>query len=711
MAGNQPYFEFNAKRDSDADFEAIKSSYAFEQEKISTELAEIEQKISELEASADTLDEAQKRELKQLKINRNKVAIQGNPNAEHLQALEKNPENYVALYSVKQNVEEADEAKATLEIDPNGELKLKIQMLHPTSANMEISDGKVSFSTEGMTAKEMHDMIAFLQSHGIVADMDNLKLENADEETLDMFDEAEQLFEDEKAGEESLFPFAEVKEGDYEEYPEEEPVDKLKGNMFDDVLPDEEEEEAPVETPKFGEQKEEESYGLFGGKAPKKTVPVDKSSKDGFDQSVTKWMNKNKRKNFSWFEGNTWDGWDTFTCYSSENPRQNRKPITIDPKTGEMKYNYEFKVYTKMVNGHLQVCFSLPPGRNLTDDQAYMITSALKDAGVKYVRYGKGMTDTNEAIMRSACAKRLLVPTDHKISFDRYDKMIDAATQKVDTNSPEIYRYKYDLAMQMDRTLRKKGIDYRDQANRNKPDCRRIRWAVGAYQLHPFRDLWEDFGLRGDYEKRIAEGTPGDPRCTNPNDGATKVIGAKMAVGSLYQMFSDNAGQNVGYLLSKECKSLNEKEKDVLRAYVDNNGLSTETSVRDMPPAALRKIYDEMCKTQEVKVKEDIEKEYFEILQRNKQDGSKDNPEKGAIREVYGRADTYIRNMNEELKDCQLSPIFLTQNAMPKHDFTKARKEAEDKGLVRKINNTKNTNEPTTTKALSKSGARKDEGR
>jgi len=698
MAENQPYFEYNSKRDADADFKAIKSSYTFEQEKISTELAEIEQKISELEASADTLDEAQKRELKQLKINRNKVAIQGNPNAEHLQALDKNPENYVALYSIKQNVEEADEAKATLEIDPNGELKLKIQMLHPTSANMEISDGKVSFSTEGMTAKEMHDMIAFLQSHGIVADMDNLKLENADEKTLDMFDEAEQLFEDEKAGEESLFPFAEVKEGDYEEYPEEEPLDKLKGNMFDDILPDEEEEEAPVETPKFGEQKEE-SYGLFGGKAPKKTVPVDKSSKDDFDQSITKWMNKNKRKNFSWFEGNTWDGWDTFTCYSSENPRQNRKPITIDPKTGEMKYNYEFKVYTKMVNGHLQVCFSLPPGRNLTDDQAYMITSALKDAGVKYVRYGKGMTDANEAIMRTACAKRLLVPTDHKIDFERYDKMINAAAQKVDTNSPEIYRYKYDLAMQMDRILRKKGIDYRDDANKDKPDCRRIRWAIGTYKLHPFRDLWEDHGLRDDYEKKLAEGTPG-PDCINPKDGAKRVIGAKRAVGLLYKMFSENADQNVGYLLSKEFKSLNDKEKGVLRAYIDNNGLSTETSVRDMPPAALRKIYDEMCKTQEVKAKEDIDKEYLELLKKSKQNGSKNDPEEVAVRKIFGSADTYIRNMNDQLQEYSLPKIVLTAVDMDslKHDFADAKIKAKEQNLIREY-------------TPRKVGGRKDEGR
>ena len=237
--------------------------------------------------------------------------------------------------------------------------------------------------------------------------------------------------------------------------------------------------------------------------------------------------------------------------------------------------------------------------------------------------------------------------------------------------------------MQMDKLLRAKGIDYTDVSNKNNPDCRAIRWAVGAYQLHPFRDLWEDFGLRGDYEKRLSEGTPSDPKCIDSNNGAKKVIGAKLAVGSLYEMFSENTDNDVGYLLSKGNRSLNEQEKSALQQYVLETGLPTDTKVRDMPSAALRMIYAEMCKTQENKVQKDIEKEYFEILRINKQNGSKDDPEKGAVKEIFARADTYIQDMNEQLKDCNLPPIFLARKAMPKHNFAHAREEAIAQGLVR----------------------------
>ncbi len=698
MAENQPYFEFNSKRDADADFEAILNSHSSGQKISSEELDAIEQQIKGLNENLDNLDgeerENAEREIKHLRIKRNQVAIKDSLNSEHLQALENNPETYTALYSIKNNVEEADEAKAHLEIGENDQLKLKIQMLQPMAMDIDIVDGKVQFSPEGMTPEKMHDMIAFLQTHGIVVNDDSLKLENADQETQEVFEEAMEQFDDENQGEPQVFSFTGYGDGDYEEVTDSsyDPADEIRGHWANDATA----ENFPAEEPKTEENEEQEegSTGLFGGKVPQKADHGANAQKEEFDKSVTTWMNKNKRKGFSWFEGSTYNGWDTFTCYSGENPKQNRTPITVDHKTGAMKCNYEFKIYSRMKNGRLEICFSLPPGKNLTDDQAYLITSALKDAGVKYVEYQKGtkaMSDSNEAIMRTACGKRLLVPTEHKVNTERYDKMIAAASQKVGANSPELYRYKYDLAMQMDKLLRKKGVDYRDPSKKNNPDCRTIRWAVGAYQLHPFRDLWEDFGLRGDYEKRLSEGTPSDPKCTDPNDGAKKVIGAKMAVGSLYEMFSDNASQDVAHLLSKDCKSLNDNEKGVLQAYVDNNGLSKDTQVRDMPPAALRAIYAEMCKTQEAKVKDDIEKEYFEILRRNKENGSKDDPEKGAVKEIFGRADTYIQDMNEQLKDCNLSQIFLARKAMPKHDFGKPsenggkspREKAIEEGLVR----------------------------
>lgn len=708
MAKGKPYFALKNNRASDMS--------AAEVEKVLQRTLNAIQAPEESELSGEN------------KLQSSKISIKRTSAERQIEAMKRNPELYARLYSLKEDIsneivpedpnnpDSPDKPVAEtspIRADENGSLSMKISLLRPAGISMEVVDGRVQFSPEDMTPEKMRAMVDFLQRHGLVVDTSNLKLENAGQETQQLFDNVIEQKEQAETGKPNIM-FAVSADGnepdgsDHEEDRNEILEDQLSHNgEAPQAAADEEEndsEEAPAQETSDKKKKDKK-------KKKKEKTPQEKQL-DALNESIAGWMNKNRNKGYSWFEGTSWQdskngSWQTFTCYSSESTDPFRKPITIDPKTKEVKCNYEFKIYTRInKDGKLEIAYSLPPGKNLTDDQAYLITSALKDAGVKRVKFDK-MSDTDDAIMRGACAKRLLIPVGHKINAERYDKMIKTAAQKADENSPELYRYKYDLAMQMKNLLEAKGMDVDAEKNKNNPDCRRIRWAVGAYQLHPFRDLWEDFGLRGDFETAVAKGTPGmaDTQKGEQN-GAAQVIGATMAVVSLYKIYETNMGKDgpltVKDLLDGKNNLLrNEEERKALRAVFAANNDKLDTNVRDLSPRSMRAIYDAMCKTETAKAKQDIDNRYLEIL-RNNQDieGKGESPEK-AVSDCLNNARARIEDVNGQLEDCELKKIYLTRFSLPRHDFSDARAKARQEGLIRSRDNSSQNPSPQRTPAKS----------
>lgn len=704
MANGKPYFALKNNRASDMS------------------VAEVEKVLQR------TLDAIQAPEDSELsgenKLQSSKISIKRTSAERQIETMKRNPELYARLYSLKEDIsneivpedpnnpDSPDKPVAEtspIRADENGSLSMKISLLRPAGVSMEVVDGRVQFSPEDMTPEKMRAMVDFLQRHGLVVDTSNLKLENAEQETQQLFDNVIEQKEQAETGKPNIM-FAVSADGneaddgsDHEEDRNEILEDQLShdGEAPQAAADENDSEEAPAQETSDKKKKDK--------KKKKEKTPQEKQL-DALNESIAGWMNKNRNKGYSWFEGTSWQdckngSWQTFTCYSSESTDPFRKPITIDPKTKEVKCNYEFKIYTRInKDGKLEIAYSLPPGKNLTDDQAYLITSALKDAGVKKVKFDK-MSDTDDAIMRAACAKRLLIPVGHKINAERYDKMIKTAAQKVDENSPDLYRYKYDLSMQMKTLLEAKGIDVNAEKNRNNPDCRRIRWAVGAYQLHPFRDLWEDFGLRGDFEKAVAKGTPGMATTQKgEQNGAAQVIGATMAVVSLYKIYEANMESplTVKDLLDGKNNLLrNEEERKALRAVFAANNDKLDTNVRDLSPRSMRAIYDAMCKTETAKAKQDIDARYLKIL-RNNQDieGKGESPEK-AVSDCLNNARARIEDVNGQLEDCELKKIYLTRFSLPQHDFSDARAQARQEGLIRSRDNSSQNSSPQRTPAKS----------
>ena len=660
MAEKRPYFDL-MQPSNGYTAEGLRDFYGCEKNKKKNDHAVVGQQIDDLEADKPT-NEGTKRII----IENSRRKLDSQLCDKILSALEANPEQLTTLMSFKDSIDEKGKDVVETKLDLDSEpFKLKVD-LKSVGTELEVVDGKVYFDTEGMDAKKMHDTIAFLEQHCLVEQSKNLKIKDADEQTLACFDEAKEMFEEESYGPPQIVGIGDI------------PPENLEALRSQEIASADESNDDDNSNGNTENQVNDNSNAGYQGFAagnvePSNNEPSPKDVLKAANKSVEGWCNRNKRRNYSWFKGTSvLGGWDTYTIYPGEDRNQNWKPVTKD-KHGRIKVNYEFKVYTRMRNGKLEVCYTCPPGKNLTDDQADLIAGIFEDAGIKYVDF-KAMTNPNQAVMRTACAKKLLVPTSHKLDQERFDKMMDAAGKKNDSNSPKLYAYKKDLALQMGEYLRnEKGIDWQDVKNKNNPSCRRIRWAIGAYELHPFRDLWEDFGLRGEYEKRLAAGSPSDPHCTDAENGAVKVIGAKMAVYSLFEMFRDNASKDVRHLLGQ----LTGEEKAAL------SGLPLNTKVRDMPKESLLAIYSAMCKTQEGVVKNDLEEEYLNIARRNHENGSKDDPEAGALNVMFSRANTMITSLNEELADCNLPQIYLARKDTPKYDFTAARKEASEKGYVR----------------------------
>lgn len=704
MANGKPYFALKNNRASDMS------------------AAEVEKA---LQRTLDAIQVPEESELSgENKLQSSKISIKRTSVERQIETMKRNPELYARLYSLKEDIsneivpedpnnpDSPDKQVAEtspIRADENGSLSMKISLLRPAGVSMEVVDGRVQFSPEDMTPEKMRAMVDFLQRHGLVVDTSNLKLENAEQETQQLFDNVIEQKEQAETGKPNIM-FAVSADGneaddgsDHEEDRNEILEDQLShdGEAPQAAADENDSDEAPAQETSDKKKKDK--------KKKKEKTPQQKQL-DALNESIAGWMNKNRNKGYSWFEGTSWQdckngSWQTFTCYSSESTDPFRKPITIDPKTKEVKCNYEFKIYTRInKDGKLEIAYSLPPGKNLTDDQAYLITSALKDAGVKKVKFDK-MSDTDDAIMRAACAKRLLIPVGHKINAERYDKMIKTAAQKVDENSPDLYRYKYDLSMQMKTLLEAKGIDVNAEKNRNNPDCRRIRWAVGAYQLHPFRDLWEDFGLRGDFEKAVAKGTPGMATTQKgEQNGAAQVIGATMAVVSLYKIYEANMESplTVKDLLDGKNNLLrNEEERKALRAVFAANNDKLDTNVRDLSPRSMRAIYEAMCKTETAKAKQDIDARYLKIL-RNNQDieGKGESPEK-AVSDCLNNARARIEDVNGQLEDCELKKIYLTRFSLPQHDFSDARAKARQEGLIRSRDNSSQNSSPQRTPAKS----------
>lgn len=611
------------------------------------------------------------RETKKDLLNQAKDSIKDKSARKELELFDKDPELYTTLYALKENTNseshtanpgtererETDKADAKICLDANGKLFLAIDSLKPTDVSFQVHDGKLTFNPAGMSPDQLKDLLAWLEHRGLAVDLDSLKLENADQKTEEMFAGAkEDLKKDRGHGEE----FAHT-EG-------------AKKTLTVDEEQDENNENLPPvdENANVNGQRANEPID-FNGASGKAAPGAYKSAVD----SITAWMNKNKRKNYSYFTYNR-GGYTVFAAFPTENPNNLKEDGVVD-KDGNISFKNECKLYVKRnKDGKVEISFSTPNGKPLTDAYADLIINAHKDAGNTRVKFGT-MSDANEGAIRAACGRGLVVPVGLKLSQTKFDKMIDAAEGKNGKNNPKVIKYRRDLAMQFAYQLEQKGIDWQDPKNKNDVDCRCIRSAIGAYNLSPFRDWWEDFGLRGEYERIVKSNGSG----ANKSNGAAASIGAAEAVAKLYNAFNeglDSSGNaalpaeqrgTVGFLVSDQCQTLSAKEKEEFRSFIAGR---ENLPIRDLPPEAAKRLFNIMQKTEEEIAKNKIEEEYKRLVNDKYYKG---NAEWDAVSGFLSDAQTRANNVAEDIKDTGLPPILICRIGNPKHDFSAIKKEME----------------------------------
>lgn len=648
-----------AKRNSDdmpyinLDIDSFSRNSSYTQDDVRRYLQENINNLNTATSQTDEVDEnASERDAKGDML-RNKRDTFARQNAEaELALFEKNPEAYTTLFALKKNTEheiynrnpddennrDADKTKAKICEDENGNLFLAVEIMKPTDVSFQIHDGKLSFDPKGMSPDRLKEMISYLERQGLLSfvNLDDIKLENADEDTQEMFDQAKDEMDEDRSKDDEQIVTSEGINGE---------EDSL---TVDEAQNDNREAEQNTDDLPFKEN-EDKSDG--------------KSEYDSAIGAVTKWMDKNKRRNLSYFVSHE-KGYTVFTTFDKENSDNMDLDNVIDKKTKDIKVRHECKVYVKQGNnGKVEISFSTPNGKPLSPAYADLIMDAHKDAGHKRVKFGK-MSDDNEAAIRIACGRAMIVPVGLKLSQTKFDKMIDASEAKNGKNNPKVLKYKRDLAMQFAYQLQQKGIDWTDEKNKNNVDCRCIRGAIGAYDYSPFRDLWEDFGLRGKYENIIRDSASGNP------NGAAAAIGATKAVSKLFAAYSEaidsskNPNGTLDYLVSDQCHSLTATEKQQFKNIIAG---MEKTEIRDIPPKAAIKLFEIMQQTQEKRAVRKIEDEYQRLVHDSFYKG---NATRDAVKPYLEEATADIENVKSELAEYGLPQIGVIRMGSPKYDFS-----------------------------------------
>ncbi len=668
------------------DFQAYKGKRLYSSEDVRDVLTS---RISRLtENSDDVTDDREAREAF-LRKRKEEMAYK---NAIHdVELFDKNPELYTNLFALKEttnndtctenkdtkNEHTADKAHAKICKDQNGNLFLAVEVFKPTNVSFQVHDGKLSFDPAGMTPDQLKEIISWLDHRGLASfvNLDELKLENADPKTEEMFAGVKDEIKEEtgNSGEDYVRSVSADRVLSVEEEKEQAAAEPAPA-----VAPNIENMSAEREDEQLQDQNEQETgLPIESSAIPIQKANCDKAPGDAKDKavaSITKWMDKNKRRGLSYFityKG----GYTVFTAFGTENPDNMDLDGVIDSKTKDVKVRNEGKLYVRMdKNGRLEVSFSMPGGKPLSDNYADRIMDAYKDAGITRVKF-ESLSDANEGAIRSACGRALMIPVGLGLSQVKFDKMIDAAEGRHGKNNLKVLKYKRDLALELARQLEQKGIDWQDPKNKNNVDCRCIRGAIGGYNLAPFRDWWEDFGLRGAYENIVKNGS-------NANAAAT--IGAAEAIGKLYAAFNDGLSSadnlnlppqergTVGYLLSSKCAILNEDEKLQLKQYLNGN---ENIPMRDMPPEAAIKLFSIMQKTEENAAKKKIEDEYERLVHDEFYRG---NAERDAVAPFLTDAAASINNVAEDIKDTGLPPIFICRVGNPKYDFSTVKRRQDE---------------------------------
>lgn len=375
-------------------------------------------------------------------------------------------------------------------------------------------------------------------------------------------------------------------------------------------------------------------------KQPKNTKPA-KTIKDA-EKGIEKFLEKGlfKDKDFNYFKEHTGlfgSGWTEYIVYDKSDPDNRKKDGIIDPKSGEAKFTYSFKIFVKEENGKFRFAYRTPGNKKIDDTVVNGLVGQFSDLGITHVRFPDGLQDVEKKLWRIALAEKGIVPVGMGLDHAKAEGMLKAAKEKLSTEAYRKFRYR--LAVQMDKENKEKG----KVVSPSEQD-----FIDGLLNSQKYLAFTEGYGnkLKGMLRDYL------DKADINHDDGAVEKTAAYMAMRRLFDAYTETV-DNVNILSSN---NLSATEKQL----ISQAGLTGPVS--EFSPAQIGQLYEIMM----IKSKQDAKKEIDQALldardlQNQTSKGAK-RADNVIIKEVFDGARNRFEKVNE-----MLTPLGVDEISFPK---------------------------------------------
>ncbi|MDD4556870.1 MAG: hypothetical protein PHE89_06065 [Alphaproteobacteria bacterium] len=302
----------------------------------------------------------------------------------------------------------------------------------------------------------------------------------------------------------------------------------------------------------------------------------EKSSEEMIKDTDKKLVAMGKKKGLTSFkEGSFLSGWTTYTLFSSSNPDNMDKLVSVD-KEGNIKYNFEIILKKRIKNGQKQVSFELPPGGKMTPEMVELILEGIDGDKVEF----SGLRDSTKKDFRIACAKLGKVPVGLGMNLNQINEMVEEYG-KAKGDGPEKIEYEMKLLEQLKKNRAKDGG--LSEAEGKIYDAAREKVA-----LKEFKGLFDKA-----LNPRLAE-------FSRNGADATDVMASRYAAADVYTAYANVAlrGGNIS-AIREEIKAVNERlgvkdanANDQYIKFIKAANVSPNASVQDLGPEGIAALYD-----------------------------------------------------------------------------------------------------------------------
>lgn len=514
----------------------------------------------------------------------------------HLKA----PEVSTALHNIQSAA--GNRANTKLEVDSEGNLRLAVEHLKPTPFSFRISDGHLTFDNTNISQDQLKEMLGTLEKMGIK----DIRLPEGLDAAL--ADNLTQAMDERRQEEDNNYS----RDGS-------EPVTMSgAGEQQFPIRPDE---AAHIDTPE--------------PKEPPKFSYDYKEFKHKLEFDVLQ-RNMGKREGLSFFH-TTSNGYDKWYVYDSENPDNFDTDGAIG-KDGAVKNKNAFVIWAKeKSDGALELGFSMPAGKGISNALADKLISLHKDRGYTHIKFGD-LTDDDAGTFRTRCARLGIIPVGIGINEKHAADMVKEAAGKL--SDTELQTFKWRLAQQMRANLRNQG---KGVAGDRTEDY--INELEGNYHFTPFKKAYD-----GVLKKMIED--------EKRSRKAENAIGATYALEKVFEAYRGGADVDspskitLGEVLKPENNLFTEDEISAIKARFAEQGktLDPEQTMNKLSKEDLGDMFQAILPIQQKQVAKDLTAKVSEY------DNKKDKDD--AVKEEIDNANQTISRISGELEQKGVSKMY-----------------------------------------------------